>query len=220
MALSANNINDAIQTGQPFEDDLSVIKMLLGFDPEIANTVAKLEPYAQSGVKSPDKMLSLLKILSGDIIEAQYQGRDLSLKERALKELNQQFSIRKAGTLPSGDAPEDIITRAKAHLEQGNVDAALAELNTLDSNAMRVANPLTEEMQAYLLADHFITQLSQTLAEYVPPKIMQGVIKPWLETTRDAAQLKFPNMDDATKVTIPYKLPTQGGQNIYKGMMK
>lgn len=219
MILSANNINEAIGKGESFDSELNILKMLMGFDPEMLSAIKKLEPHAAKGIKGPEGMVEMLEMLSGDIMQAEYQGRDSSIRQKALRELNNMVSIRKAGELPKGDNPEKIIARAKIHLEEGNAEAALAELNSLNNQrAQNAARPLTEEIEAYLLAHRMIDQLGTMMAEYVPPEYMQGIVIPWLKTTKNAAQLKFPDPKDI-KVNIPYKLPSDGGKNPYDNLM-
>lgn len=143
MLISLTQIRKMLDRQTPFAQDLELMIRWFGSnnDPELIAALERLTPYAEKGVLSTDGLKKELSDLSSEIITASIQGRDVSVTDRAMARLNQIVKVQKDGAPVSGFAEDKVLADAQAMLDQDNVSGAMAQLRTLDPNAMKVLEP-------------------------------------------------------------------------------
>lgn len=166
----------------PYQEDLELIKKLAGDDPKTLEAINQLAPYAQSGVLSQQSLETEFKGLAGDIVMAKLRGEDASVQDMAMSRLSKLVKVRKIDEL-EGQSTDAVVARAQLMLEQGNVQGAIAELETLDGESAAVAQPWIQKAQARVQTDQATSSLSDHLigrivgSQSMSPTAVKGLIK-------------------------------------------
>lgn len=137
----------------PLTEDLDLIyRMVDEDDTELRAAIERLAPQAERGVLTPDGLSGQFKGLAGDIVVSSLKGEDISLKDRANARLHDVLKVEKDGEMLTGTDTQVTVERAQAYLDEGDIEAALAELKTLDGAAAEEAAPFMEEAEMTLAA--------------------------------------------------------------------
>lgn len=137
---------------QPFESDLALLDKFAGDDPELAMAIEQLAPRAEQGVLSVDGLKDSFKGLAGDIVVASLSGEEISVQEKAKARLTDIIKVEKDGELISGTDTQATVARAQKLLDQGDVEGAIKELESLDGEAAEAAKPWVEEAEYTIMA--------------------------------------------------------------------
>ncbi|MGM0422706.1 MAG: mitofilin family membrane protein [Pseudomonadota bacterium] len=162
MLLTLNKLRGTVgKDAAPFSEDLALLQKLGGDDPETQAAIERLTPYARSGVLSQERLQGEFKGLAGEIVMAKLRGEDASVQERALARLDDLMTIRK--TDPEGQSTDAVVARAQKMLDEGNVEGALEELQTLEGEPAKVAEPWMQHARTRVAADQASTDLSEQM---------------------------------------------------------
>lgn len=146
----------------PFEDDLQLVRNLVGEDnPELLASLDRLAPQAQSGVLTPAGLSDEFRTMAGEAVVASLKGEDVSLEERAQASVNKFFAVEKNGELITGTPEQATMAKAEKLLNEGNIESAIAEVETLDGPAALVAAEWLSKAKATLSAEQLKTMLNQ-----------------------------------------------------------
>ncbi len=175
MLLALYQFRNIVGREEPFERDLVLMKRLAeNADPALAESLAKLEPYATTGIMSPQALSSELSGLAGEIALASISGQELSIKDRIMVRLKSLFSIKKDGEAPTAEAKDkQLIAQAQQRFAKGDVRGGLRNLQQLNPQAAETARPVTEKATAYvealnaqdLLVNTLVANLSDAAAK-------------------------------------------------------
>jgi mitofilin len=153
MLLAFSQLRDSLNRQAPFEEDLALLQKMVGDDnPQLQEALLKLAPRANGGVLTPDGLSNEFKSLAGDIVVSSIKGEDVSIVDKAKARLGQVLQVEKNGEVITGTGTQATVARAQTLLDQGNVQAAIAELKTLDGEAAQTAQPFVQEAEMTLLA--------------------------------------------------------------------
>lgn len=152
MLLLMGEFRTNVESGRPFEQDLAVVQKFAGNNPGLQASLARLAPYAKSGVLSPARLQSEFKGLAMDIVTAKAAGQDVSVTEQAKARLQGLVKIRKTDTV-EGAGSDAVVNRAQALLNAGDVNGAIRELQTLQGPQANAAAPFIAQAQGTLAAD-------------------------------------------------------------------
>jgi len=167
MLLALSQLREMVSGDRtPFSKDLEMVRALVGGQPEMQEALASLAPYAEIGLLSQDILKTEFKALAGDIVLAQLRGEDMSIKERALKRMNNLVRVRRR-TEVKGQTTEAIVARAQYYLDQGNIRKAVIELQTLEAEPKAVAQPWLNAAQARVVADRVTQKISKIVLEKI-----------------------------------------------------
>lgn len=149
---------------QPFADDMQVLMALVGEDnTELRASLEKLAPYGESGVLTPGGLSTELKSMTGDIVVASLKGEDVSITDRAKAKFNELFQVEKDGELVTGTPTQATLSKTQSLLDEGDLEGAIANMQTLQGPAAQSAQPWIDQAQATLMAQNFKQLLAQTL---------------------------------------------------------
>jgi hypothetical protein len=151
MLLMLNELRGDVQSERPFQEDLAVIAKFSANDPEMQAALARLAPYAESGVLSPQTLQAEFKGLAGEIVMAKLRGEDASVRDRVLQRLGALVQVRRVDDI-EGNTVDATVARAQLMLDQGNVHGAVAELQKLDGAPAQAAQPWMQAAQGSLAA--------------------------------------------------------------------
>lgn len=205
MLIGLSQFRDSMNRSGPFKDDLVLLQTMVGTqDPELNAAIEALAPYAEQGVLSPGGLSNELKTLTGDIVVASLSGQDVSIQDKAMARFNDMLKIRKDGQPINGTDTQATVARAQALLDQGDVDAAVLELQALQGPARQTAQPFIERAEATQMAQQVQSMLTGTVLTQIkraaasakngmnggatPYVVPRPVIGPFLGTTPNTIQ--------------------------------
>lgn len=161
MLLALTQFRNAVHRNGDFADDLATMqKMVGGDDPQLNEAIQKLAPHAQDGVLSPRRLKAEFEGLAGDIVVSSLKGDDVSLEEKAKARLNNMLSVEKDGKLITGTDTQAKVARAQKMLDDGDIQGAITELQSLNGPAAETAEPWIQQAQNALLARDVEGQLT------------------------------------------------------------
>ncbi|MEM6812028.1 MAG: mitofilin family membrane protein [Pseudomonadota bacterium] len=167
MLLAFSKFRDTLNREEAFQDDIVLLKKLAGDDPELQGALDKLAPQAVNGVLSPSGLSEELKTMTGDIVFSSLKGEDVSIKEKAIVRLNNVFQVEKEGKPVLATDTQITVAEAQQLLDDGNIEGALAKLQSLEGEAGETAQPLVEKAQATLLAEQVQDMISESILSKV-----------------------------------------------------
>lgn len=149
---------------QPFAGDLQLVTNLVASDnPEFAARLQALSPHAQSGVLTVEGLGKEFRSLAGDVVVASLKGEDAAVQDRAQARLNELFSVQKQGEMVTGTDTQATLARSQKLIEDGALEAAVAELQTLQGAEAQAVQPFITKAQATLAAQKVKTMLAGTI---------------------------------------------------------
>lgn len=95
--------------------------------------------------------------MASDIVQSASAGD--GVLERAWGNVSSLVSVRPVGAEVEGEGAEARVARAEARLEQGDLAAAVEELEGLEGAAAEAAAPWLEQARARLAAEQAVVQL-------------------------------------------------------------
>ncbi len=174
MLLAMTQMRESLnRQNAPFQDDYVLLKNLVGQDnQELAVALDKMAPYAESGVLTPEGLSAEFKSMTGEVLVASLKGEDVSIQDRAKARMNELFEVQKNGELITGTPTQATLVRTENLLAEGNIEAAIAEMQTLDGEAGQAAQAWVQMAQGTLNAQKIKVMLGQALKQvgYSPSK--------------------------------------------------
>lgn len=162
LLLALVQFREATQRQTNIEADLALVQQLVApQDPALAESVAKLAPYAQNGVLSPVALKQLLQDVAGDVVLTAAYGSDMSVVDKIKARLQAFFSLNKNGeaVLGSNNTQQKALDEARTQLDSGNVKGAIATLKALDATAQKPLEPFYTQAEATATAQDINTAL-------------------------------------------------------------
>lgn len=176
MLITLSQMRSAFFRQEPFEKDLAVLQRLAGEDDvELQAAISNLAPHANGGVLSSEGLSREFKGLAGDIVVSSLKGEDVSIKERAQARLHNMLQVEKDGALVTGTETQNKVASAQKMLDEGNIQGAIAELQSLDGEAADTAQPFIEQAKASLMAGDLQKLLGDTILSKVTGQLPNGI---------------------------------------------
>lgn len=168
LLLGLSQFRSSLNREAPFEEDLALMQKLLGNDnEELDGAISNLAPLAEQGVLTPSGLKSEFKGLAGEIVVSSLKGEDVSVKERAMARLHNALEVQKDGEMLTGTDTQATVARAQKYLDEGNVQAAIAELNKLEGGAANTAEPFIQQAQQTLMAENVQEMLTNEIMGHI-----------------------------------------------------
>lgn len=198
LLLVLNEYREGVNSGQPFQNDLAVLRKFAGDDPELQKALDRLTPYAESGVLSRSRLQKEFEGLASDIVMAKFKGQDTSVKSQALSRLENLVKVRKVDDI-KGDGVDATVARAQLKLNQGDVKGAIQELQTLDGAPAQTAQPFVNQAAGTLMADDAASAITQIIMQQIQERtgfdlqsLFQNVAGQWPGSGGGAVPLVSP----------------------------
>ncbi|KAF7506378.1 hypothetical protein GJ744_011844 [Endocarpon pusillum] len=116
---------------KPFLTELAALKEVANGDPVVDAAIASMNPTAyQQGVPSPAQLIDRFRRLSSEVRKASLLPENAGVASHAASVLLSKVMFRKQG-VPPGDDVESVLAKTETHLEEGDLDGAAREMNTL-----------------------------------------------------------------------------------------
>jgi hypothetical protein len=164
MLLAMTQMRSSLNSQKPFDDDLAILQELVGNeDPELTSSIARLAPYAESGVLSPQGLSSEFRGIAGEILAAALRGENVSVQDKIMGRIGQILSVEKDGKPIMGIKEQTIISNAQKSLDDGDVAGALRALNQLEGDAANVAQPFKSQAMGTINAENAVSMMMENL---------------------------------------------------------
>lgn len=164
MLLTLGQFRKSMDRNAPLKDDLQLLRQLAQDDADLVAAIDRLAPYAESGILSREQLGMEFKGLASDIVISELRGEDASWTEKAKERLSNLVKIRREGYV-EGEETEAVVARAEYLLDQGDIDGAIAELQSLKGPAAQTAAPWLEKANAVSDADNLFDLASEKVLQ-------------------------------------------------------
>ena len=134
----------------PFVRELAALKELAAENPVVDSAIASINPSAyQLGVATSAQLIDRFRRVAGEVRKASLLPEDAGVASHAASFLLSKMMFKKQGRAV-GDDVESILTRAETLLEEGNLDEAAREVNTLHGWAKTLSKDWLGEIRKVL----------------------------------------------------------------------
>ena len=117
---------------RPFVRELAALKEIASDDPIVNAAIASINPTAyQRGVPTSAQLVDRFRRVASEVRKASLLSENAGVASHAASFVLSKFMFKKQG-MTVGDDVESILTRTETLLEEGNLDEAAREMNTLD----------------------------------------------------------------------------------------
>jgi mitofilin len=116
---------------KPFVREMAALKLVANGDPVVDAAIASVNPTAyQRGIPSPAQLIDRFRRVAAEVRKASLLPEDAGIASHAASFLLSKAMFKKQGQ-PQGSDVESVLTRTETMLEEGNLDGAAREMNTL-----------------------------------------------------------------------------------------
>jgi hypothetical protein len=154
--LLVGRLQDAIQNGAPFNNELAALR---GLRPDLKETLDALEPLSIAGVATLAQLQSQFARSIDPVLTPKEDTESFTGNLRSL------VKIRKVGENQKGTDDQAIIARAEAKLANGYVAMAIGETENLSPAAAKNFEAWQKRANDYLLADAAGQRLEADIAK-------------------------------------------------------
>jgi mitofilin len=132
VALDAvRTVVERAETPRPFIRELVAVKELASDDPVVEAAIASINPTAyQRGIPSPSQIFDRFRRVASEVRKASLLPEDAGVASHAASLVLSKVMFKK-DAVSEGDDVESILVRTESLLQQGDIDAAAREMNTL-----------------------------------------------------------------------------------------
>ncbi|EPS30659.1 hypothetical protein POX_b02336 [Penicillium oxalicum] len=128
---AVRSVVERSETSRPFVRELVALKELAADDPVVDAAIASINPSAyQRGIPSPSQIIERFRRVAGEVRKASLLPENAGIASHAASLVLSKVMFKKDG-LADGDDVESILLRTENLLEEGHLDAAAREMNTL-----------------------------------------------------------------------------------------
>ena len=160
VAIAFANLRAAVSDGRPYAAELDTTSALA---PSVGD-LGVLPAYAETGIPTvPELARSFATARDTALASAAAPAAGGSLVDNLMASAQSLVTIRRIDEAPSGDGPAATLARAKAALDQGELAAAVKDVETLDGAAHEAFSAWLGEARARLGADQTLTRLEGVL---------------------------------------------------------
>lgn len=135
---------------RPFIKELAALKEIAAGDPVVDSAIASVNPTAyQLGVPTSGQLIDRFRRVATEVRKASLLPEDAGVASHAASLLLSKVLFKKQGRAV-GDDVESVLTRAETLLEEGDLDEAAREVNTLTGWAKTLSSDWLAEVRRVL----------------------------------------------------------------------
>ncbi|WP_119420480.1 uroporphyrinogen-III synthase [Desertibaculum subflavum] len=161
LVLGVNDLTEQVMSGRPYAEALDQVETLLGEEKPLA---APLQKQAGTGVPTVAALRREFDAVARGVIEAAAAGEGDHWLDHVRGRLASLFVLRRTGEVP-GEAPDAVVARAEARLQDGDLAGAVAEIGKLTGRAGEAAADWLRPAQARLDAEAALAALRRRTFE-------------------------------------------------------
>lgn len=135
LQVAVEAVRSSLETAdrpRPLVRELAALKEIASDDAVVNAAIASINPTAyQRGVPTTAQLIDRFRRVAAEVRKASLLPEDAGVASHAASFVLSKFMFKKTG-MTVGDDVESILTRTETLLEEGNLDEAAREMNTLD----------------------------------------------------------------------------------------
>ena len=168
VALAAGKLREAVAQARPFVDEIAALKRLGGSNPDIAQAISRMAPFAAKGVPTRSTLFADLPATVEAVLDATREPAETGWIGRITAKLTGFVTVRRIDG--KGVGTNAVVARAEIQARRGDLAAAVKEMNALTGPAATAAAPWLTAAQSRLTAE----QASATLDNIVLTAFAKG----------------------------------------------
>ena len=123
---------DSADRPRPFIHELAALKELSADDPVVKAAIGSINPTAyQRGIPTTAQLIDRFRRVAAEVRKSALLPEDAGIASHAASWALSKVLFKKQG-MTTGDDVESVLTRTETLLEEGNLDEAAREMNTLE----------------------------------------------------------------------------------------
>jgi mitofilin len=135
---------------KPFVAELAALKEVAANNPVVNAAIASVHPTAyQRGIPTSAQLIDRFRRVASEVRKAALLPDNAGVASHAASVLLSMVMFKKGG-LPAGNDVESILARSEVLLEEGNLEAAVQEMNTLSGWAKTLSRDWLAESRRVL----------------------------------------------------------------------
>jgi hypothetical protein len=159
VALIVAQLQTALDDATPYQGPVDALTAMAGDDGAIKSAASELQASASSGVPTMAALRQSFEPVAREVVRAARAPEGDSLIDQAAGSLMRLVTVRPAGSQAEGDGVDARVARAEASLNEGDLAAAVAELDQLEGEPAQAAADWLAQARARLAAEQAVTQL-------------------------------------------------------------
>ena len=163
LALAAGQLRAAVAANRPFGEELAAVRQIAQHAPELAASLAALEPRAAEGIPDLVELQVRFPAVARAIVQAGRADAGGDWADRLLAQMSSIVSWRRMGL--AGDTVDAVVARAEDRLGRGDVAGAVAQLQALAGPPTEAATEWLAAARARLAAEAAVKQLDARARE-------------------------------------------------------
>ena len=165
LVLATGELTAALGSSRPFALALDTFLGIAGEDPEIEGALARLAPFAATGVPTLDGLSARFPEAANAIVRATPAGDESGWIDETVTKLSQLVTIRRTGGAIDSASLDGRLVEAETALKAGDLGRAIAIVEPLIRDAAEAgsAEPWLRDARARREADAALTGLVATL---------------------------------------------------------
>ena len=158
-AIAFANLRNAITAGRPYAAELAALKSLI---PDLGDLGA-LPSHAETGIPTEAALADALTKLAEASAAPPPAPAQTSILDSMMASAKSAISIRRIGADATGDEPAAVLARAEAALNQGDLAAAIKEVESLPAQERDPFAGWLADAQARASANDTLSKLESTV---------------------------------------------------------
>ena len=169
VLLAVGQLRVALRGSGAYEAELSAVRVVVPADDETAAAIDVLAAHAATGVATPETLRARFGAIAAEIVRAAYAPDEGSWLDQTVARLAELATLRRVGEV-AGEEADARVARAETRLAEGDLAAAVAEVEGLAEAPGRVAADWLSDARARLATARALAVLdARALAAYAAP---------------------------------------------------
>lgn len=159
LAIAFANLRDAVGAGRPFSGELAAVQTLLPDTQEFGDLVA----HAGAGIPTVPELAQQLQTLAQASLTPPPPSASESFVDSVIASAKSAISVRRIDAAAESGEPGDVLARAEAALGQGDLAAAVKEVEALPAPSRDAFTGWLDEARARVAANETLGKLESTV---------------------------------------------------------
>ncbi len=165
LSLQLANLKRVVERGGSYAKELADVKRIAPKDLDLS----ALDANAEKGLATTQQLASDFKSMTWSLVNADAKpSDDGSLIGQLWQGARSVVQVRKTGNV-DGSGPDAIVARAEARLQAGDLEGTLREVNQLQGDARKAADPWIAKLGARLSLDQGLAAVDASLLKLMGP---------------------------------------------------
>lgn len=159
LALALGQLREALRFSEPYEEELQGVQAVADAT-ELGGEFEALQAGAESGVPNLTALRRRFSELAPEIVGTSYASGEQGWLREVMERVPELVTVRPVGQA-TGESVGAKVARAERALGDGDLPAAVAEVESLEGEAAEIAAPWLAEARSRLAADAALSDLTR-----------------------------------------------------------